>query len=142
MMNFQELTRTLPNGFHDSELRNFEMDYVHRRLHLDLDVWIGEMKNADKREFYRPARLSLDKVAFLIIEPPDTTYDWLDPGSIPIDTGEGCPKQSSCSVPPIPAGSFSAYFYLGELNSFLHVAAERASLEWTGLEEDRTRNAK
>lgn len=141
-MNFQELAQTLPNGFHDSELRNFEMDYVHRRFHLDLDVWIGEVENVERREFYRPARLSLDKVAFLIIEPPDTRYDWLDPGSTRIDAGAGCPKQSSCSVPPIPAGSFSVYFYLGELNSFLHVAAEHASLEWTGLEENRTQSAK
>ena len=68
-MTFEELARTLPNGFHDAELWRFEMDYGRRRLQFDLDLWIGD-DGAGARELYRPARVTLDQVAFLVIEPP------------------------------------------------------------------------
>jgi hypothetical protein len=35
-MNFKELAATLHNGFHDAALRRRDMDYVHRRLRLEL----------------------------------------------------------------------------------------------------------
>lgn len=72
-MTFAEIATSLPHGFHDAQLRRFEMDYVRRELTFDLDVWIGGM-SADVRELYRPARLRLVNVAFLTIEPPHPGY--------------------------------------------------------------------
>lgn len=141
-MNFNELALMLPNGFHDSELKRFVMDYIHRTLQLDLDVWVGDMEDAARREVYRPARVTLSRVAFLVVEPPDTRYDWVKPGRIRVDWGEGSPPKSSCTIPSPPAGSIVTYLYLGELNSFLHFAAEEALLEWTGHEEMQTRRNK
>ncbi len=101
-MNFNELGRTLPNGFHDAELRRFEMDYVHRTLKFDLVVWVGKMEYPQARELYRPARVSVARVAFLVLELPDTNYSWQLTGTIRIDTGEGVPKQNASRVPPGP----------------------------------------
>jgi hypothetical protein len=92
-MTFEEIAASLPNGFHDAELQRFEMDYVHRTLRFDLVVWIGDMDDSRRRELYRPARLTLDNVAFLVIEPPDINYPWLKAGAITIDTGDGQPTR-------------------------------------------------
>ena len=137
-MTFQEAAASLPNGLHDAELLRFEMDYVHRKLQFDLVVWIGDLDESRGRELYRPARLTLDNVAFLAIEPPDISYPWLPAGPIRIDAGEGQPRQSSSILPAAPPGTWTTWMYLGELNRFLLLAAGNASLEWTGLEENRT----
>jgi len=137
-MPFKEVAASLPNGFHDAELQRFEMDYVHRTLRFDLLVWIGDMDDPRRRELYRQARLTLDDVAFLVIEPPDVTYPWLKAGRIRIDAGEGQPPQSSSTLPVAPAGSRTTWMYIGELNRFLLFSAGNASLEWTGPEVDRT----
>jgi len=113
------------------------MDYVHRKLRFDLVVWIGDMDDSRRRELYRPARLILDDVAFLVIEPPDVNYPWLKAGRIRIDAGEGQPPQSSSTLPVAPAGIRTTWIYLEELNTFLLFAAGNASLEWTGPEVNR-----
>jgi hypothetical protein len=46
-------------------------------LQFDLVVWIGDMDDSRRRELYRPACLTVDDVAFLVIEPPDINYPWL-----------------------------------------------------------------
>ena len=61
-MTFQQIADSLPNGFHDAELQRFEMDYVHRKLRFDLEVWIGDMNSTQARELYRPARVTLELV--------------------------------------------------------------------------------
>jgi hypothetical protein len=136
-MTFEETAAALPNGFHDAELQHFEMDYVHRKLRFDLAVWIGDMDDSRRRELYRPARLILDDVAFLVIEPPDVNYLWLKAGPIRIDAGEGQPPQSSSTLPVAPAGIRTTWIYLEELNTFLLFSAGNASLEWTGPQFDR-----
>ena len=137
-MTFKEVAALLPNGFHDAELQRFEMDYVHRTLRFDLLEWIGDMDDSRRRELYRQARLTLDDVAFLVIEPPDITYPWLKAGRIRIDAGEGQPPQSSSPLPVAPAGTRTTWIYLKELNTFLLFSAGNASLEWTGPQVDRT----
>ena len=131
-MNFNELDRTLPNGFHDAELRHFEMDYVNRTLRFDLVVWIGKMEDAQ----VRPARVTVASVAFLVLEPPDTNYPWQKAGTICIDTGEGVPKQSSSKVPNAPEGTAITWMYLKEMNCFLLFAGGEALLEWSGPAEN------
>lgn len=104
-MTFEETAAALPNGFHDAELQHFEMDYVHRKLRFVLVVWVGDMDDSRRRELYRPALVTVDDVAFLVIEPPDVNYPWLKAGRIRIDAGEGQPPQSSSTLPVAPAGT-------------------------------------
>jgi hypothetical protein len=96
------------------------------------------MDSTGIRELYPPARVTLNQVAFLVIEPPDVRYDWLTPGSIKIDVGVGRPSQSASTVPPSPGGNSTSWMYLGEMNRFLLFSAGEVSLDWTGPEENRT----
>jgi hypothetical protein len=137
-MTFQEAAASLPNGFHDAELQHFEMDYVRRTLQFEIALWIGNLDDSRRRELYRPARLTVSDVAFLVIEPPDVNYSWLKAGPIRIDTGEGQPPQSSTTLPVAPAGARTTRIYLEELNRFLLFSAGNASLEWTGPEVNRS----
>ena len=137
-MTFEEVSASLPNGFHDAELQRFEMDYVLRTLRLDLVVWIGNLDDPGRRELYRPARLTLDDVAFLVIEPPDVNYPWLNAGRIRIDAGEGQPPQSSSTLSVAPPAARTTWICLEELNTFLLFSAGNASLEWSGPEVDRS----
>lgn len=133
-MTLEELARTLPNGFHDAELRRFQIDYMSRTLEMELDVWVGEMESEDRREAYRPAHLTFSSVAYLVIEPPDTRYGRLAPAPIRIDSGAGVPSGASVALPGHPPECFAGYLYMGQFNSFLHFAAETASFEWSGAE--------
>lgn len=135
-MTFEEIAASLPHGFHDAQLRRFEMDYVRRELTFELDVWIGDM-NAEVRELYRPARLALKNVAYLVIEPPHPDYPWDEPGEIRIDAGVGQPTQSSSKLPGAPDGTSVAWMYLEDLNTVIIFAAGSASLDWTGPEYAR-----
>jgi len=136
-MTFHERSQTLPNGFHDAELSHFEKDYLSRRLTFDLMVWTGDMENKGIRELSRPARVPLERVAFLSIEPLDTKYDWLTSGAVIVDTGEGHLQQETYSLPKPPPNTSETWFYIKTTNSFLHMAAGDALLEWTGPEENR-----
>ena len=136
-MDLEELAKTLPNGFHDAELRALSLDYLNRKVQLDLDVWIGEMDPPTERELYRHGRLVLENVSYLVIEPPTSDSGFLDRSALRIDIGPGQPKQSHSAIPEPPSGSFLAWVYLGEVNSFLLCAAESASLEWIGVTENR-----
>jgi hypothetical protein len=136
-VNLGELAKSLPNGFHDSELRRFEMDYTTRQVTCDLDVWIGRLSTPGERELYRSARLTLGGVAYFSIDPPDERDPWLRPGPVTIDAGIGEPVRGPFKSPAPPVGSFRGYFYVGELNAFVHFVAAEASLEWRGNVENR-----
>lgn len=136
-MTFEELIDTLPNGLHDAELQQFEMDYVHRRLKFDLDIWIGRMGENEVRELYRPARLTIEKVALLVIEPPDANCPWSAAGPMWIDAGAGQPPQSESKLPDVPVGTSVSWMYFSEMNTFLLFAAGSATLDWTGPERNR-----
>ena len=77
------------------------MDYVRRRLQLDLSLWVGDMRGPGDRETYRPAHLNFDEVAFLIVELPDVGRDRIDaaklvdPKAKPWDDGVGAAVSGS-----------------------------------------------
>jgi hypothetical protein len=131
-MNLIALSNTLPNGFHDAEVQSFEMDYVSRDLRFLLDVWIGDIAGAGGGEVYRSGILTLHGVAYLVVEPPDPKYAWLEECAIRIDTGPGRTEKASVALPEAPPGTVASWFYLSNFNSFLHCAAAEAELDWTG----------
>jgi hypothetical protein len=101
---------------------------------LNLDVWVGDMENPARREAYRPAEVRIDGVIFVVIEPPGSPDLRLEAGSIRIDSGVGEPPHCQTKLPEPPPGYFRAYFFLDELNTFLHLVGKGAVLEWRGDE--------
>ena len=136
-MNLIELADTLPNGFHDAEVHSFEMDYVGRVLRFRLEVWIGQMEDEARRELYRLADLTLQEVAYLAIEPPGPGAEWREAGVVCVDVGPGQPAKAAFLVPEAPPGTTAAWFFLLDLNCFLHCAAATAKLQWVGEEHVR-----
>lgn len=111
------------------------MDYVQRLLTVELVIVLGYGETENGPCLYRPARVTVTKVAFLILPSPDTKDpSWLKPGSIQIDTYEGLPPGFSGEVPEAPQGTQITSVFLNEMNSFLIFAAGESSLEWTGKE--------
>src|SRR5262249_6589942 len=131
-MKFEEVAASLPNGLHDAELQRLEMHYVQRKLQFDLVVWVGDMDDSRNREAYRPAQLTFDDVAFLVIEPPDRASLLLNGRPIRIDAGHGQPPQSSTTLPDLPSGRSITWMYLEQVNAFLLFSAGQVSLTWTG----------
>jgi len=136
-MTFAQIAASLPNGFHDAELQRLDIDYVQRRMLFDLVVWIGDMDDSPQRELYRPARVTVEDVTFLVAEPPDDRYPWAKAGPIRIDAGIGQPKESSSVLPSMSSGVSTVWIYLESFNSFLLFSGGNASLEWAGPEEAR-----
>jgi len=138
-MTLFELLDSLSISLHDANLRSFQMDYVHRRLTLDVEVCIGEPEVEDRRVVYRPAILMINEVSFLYVEPPCDTDELHIGSSIRIDAGEIDP--ADVKDPLLQhlrhIGPFT-HIFLRELSSSIYFAAGSASMEWTGSEDNRT----
>jgi hypothetical protein len=56
MTSLGEIAATLPNGFHDAEVRSCSLDFQERTASFELNVWVGNMEaSPEERELYRPA---------------------------------------------------------------------------------------
>ena len=128
-MTLEELAATLPNGFHDSLVRSVCINYGTRQVTMDLSVWIGDMEGDQvERESRRDGRLVLDGVQFLSMDPPDPTCPFGKGESIWVDLC--APQKPFDAIRTIAEGCFVSGFFVNEWNSFMHVAAREAKLEW------------
>jgi hypothetical protein len=133
-MTIVDLLDSLPNGLHDAELRSIEVDYVARTANLDLDVWIGDMsREGPAREAYRHAKVTLKGLVYFVMEPPDSTYAFHEPEPLRIDVGVDKLTGASRGMLPeqLPDGVFRFWVYVTQWNSFIHVAATNAALEYS-----------
>lgn len=131
-MTLEDLAQTLPNGFHDSMVRSIFVDYAQRQVTMQLAVWIGDMDGDEvARELRREGSLVLEGLQFMSMDAPDARYPfakgdtlWVDlcsPNTAALLAGKQC----------IASGGFVSAFFVNEWNSFIHVAARAARLEWT-----------
>jgi hypothetical protein len=116
-MTIEEIEETLPNGFHDANLRKIEIDYAKGEVKVEVSVWIGDLESSDEelREKKRDGRLMVSGLQFCMIERPDSRYPYQEAGSLWIaDSNEG----------------FIHYFFINNWNSFIILAAKDARFEW------------
>ncbi len=131
MSTLEQLAGTLPNGFHDAEVRSCLVDFVARRVTLEIDVWVGEVvADRDRREARQPARIILGALVFLQIEPPDPRYAFERPAAVTIDLCAPDPMHPPAKS--IPSDAFLSRLFVAEWNAFIHVAARSADLAWLG----------
>ena len=130
-MRFEEIEGSLPNGLHDAEIQRLVVDYAQRTLNADLAVWMGNMDDPpDRRETYRIARIEIEGLHFLIMEPPDPKYPFDKSAELTID---GCDQRQSLNstlVKSVPSNSFFRSFFVHEWNAFIHVAGMDAKFSW------------
>jgi hypothetical protein len=88
-------------------------------------------ESSEQRERYRRARIEITGLIFLVIEPPDPKYPFLDePARLTVD---GCDKRENLDtalLKSLPEKSFFRSLWVGEWNTFIHVAATDARLSW------------
>ncbi len=130
-----DVSATLPNGFHDAKLKRLLIDYAKREARFIIDIWVGDM-SMEQREVYRLAEISLSGLLFWISEPPAANPTF-DTGGERIDIGSlaELSKKPCLDLPFVPEGAFVNWVFLTEWNAFNYVAAQDAELTWLG---DRT----
>jgi hypothetical protein len=131
-----DIENSLPNGFHDAFLESVDVDYMSKRALIKLRLCIGDpdASTEKEREAYRGANLELLDVVYLVIEGPDprskyaeTKGLWIDGGEVKSDSAPAMP----IPVEQLPSGAFAYWFFVRDWNSFIHVAARDAKLQWS-----------
>jgi hypothetical protein len=135
-MNIEEISNTLPNGFHDAYIQRLNIDYAKQEAVFELEICVGDSnsENPVKRDEYRSGRLKLNGFLFCVIEPPDIPFDessinkhgalWIADDSS--DFGE---LKSYPLLPELSDG-FRHWFFINNFNCFIYVAAMNAMFEW------------
>ncbi len=133
-MTLAELSRTLPNGFHDAELYSVCVDYISRQAELRFGIFVdlAPLPTEGDNTFrivYRRACLKLSGVEYLVTQPPPDAYD---PDDAPMVISEG--EVSLTNGPKLPdleqADAFRYWFWVSQWQSPVYVAATNARLEW------------
>jgi hypothetical protein len=126
----QALEEELLNGLHDAMLRAISLDVVGQTAELQLDICVGvpDGETEAAREAYRPARIRLSGLVYLIVDPPGPGYTSLLGSPLRIDLCDADPVVASLRT--ISHGEFAARIFVSEWNSFIHFAARDADLQW------------
>jgi hypothetical protein len=131
-MNIDQLQEDLPHGFHDSLLRAFSSDMTERRAEFVLDVWVGDLHSdvTAERERYRPARLELLGLGYLVVDERGSRHAHFDLSPLQVDVcaADDDPERAR----QVPEGGFAGRFFVTEWNAFIHFAAVDARLIWLG----------
>ncbi len=132
-MTIEEIESTLPNGFHDAEVRLIMIDYVQRKATLELFVFVGSFDAPPaRREAYKEGSLEISGLLFAVIEPPDPSYPFTKAASMRVAACDMKQSLNSGLLSVLPKGSFVQSFFVTEWNSFIHLAGMDADLAWKG----------
>lgn len=129
-----DISRTLPNGFHDAEIYGMAVDYIACEARLDFGILVGLLPLPERgtnvfQHVYRRARLVLSGVEYLAMEPPQEAYN---PDDAPMVTSDG--DDLSTTDPHLPdleqPTAFRHWFFVSQWNTLIYVAATDARLDW------------
>jgi hypothetical protein len=135
-MTLDELEAELPNGLHDALLRAYSSDLAVQRAEFTLDVWVGDLRSdiVSERERYRPARLELLGLTYLVVDDPGpgavAGVGALD-ATVRIDTCAADDDAERAGL--VPRGGFAGRFFVNEWNAFIHFGALETRLTWLGV---------
>jgi hypothetical protein len=124
----------LPNGFHDAEVRTFDVDWRAEQITITGVAWVAE---DGPPELYRCFKLTVDGLRSLSFP----AASGLDEGalriSVPMGQGlrcdgfEGWPEGRRPVEPPFPDAWVYSFFFTA-WNDFVTMQAYEATLEWLG----------
>jgi len=133
-MTFQDLEDSLPNGFHDAHLKSVSIDYIERLLTMQMEILIGTPEAQDRDE-YRNATLTVTGLYFCVIDPPDAKYPFTTKNRpIWVSGDDGWPDTLSdlaASLAQTNPGFTYHRFFSVDWNSFIYVAANDVQLYWS-----------
>lgn len=134
-MTIDEITDTLPNGFHDAYVFRISIDYAAGEVTFLIEVDLSSPhEKVDVNA--RRGELKLTGLFYCAIEPPVYSLSreyvfaeerlWLSADSSDFSELKECPKLPE----PIPDGGFRHWVYDSTHNSFIYVAAMNAGFQW------------
>ena len=131
----REIDYDLPNGFHDAFLETLTLNLVSNSAELRLELWVGgpDGTTEEEREASKSAKLYLTDLVYFVIDPPGPGYKPPLGGDLWIDAGDATDRSDPRFPKPLcdlPADAFAYWFFIRDWNSYIHVAAKGASLEW------------
>jgi hypothetical protein len=134
MDTLDEISASIPNGFHDAQLLKLVLDYTKREVQLTLDVWIAESLEPEEKEAYRLALLTLYGLHFWVCEAPEEGDPNPSPNGASIDicSMDRIMDANQRKLPSVPPGVFVNWIYVNDWNTYMFVGAETASLTWLG----------
>jgi hypothetical protein len=101
------------------------MDYQERKLTFDLSVWVGDMDDSpERREAYRSAQLVVSDVLFLVMEPPDPSYPFMDTAQLRVDGCEMRKNLDNALLQTLPNDAFVRSLWVNEWNAYPHRCQE------------------
>ena len=114
-------------GLHDATLDAIHVDYAEMRLVVDVRVQYGERQDHERR-----ARLVVDELLFLVVEPPaledDGTMQTYNGRIAPI---RGLLPSAVERLPKVPPEAYGESFFVSDWNAYFHFAARKPPrLEW------------
>jgi hypothetical protein len=138
MATLDELGQTLPNGFHDAEIKALSVDFGTRQVTMELSVWVGDMDDeVAPKEAYRDGQLVTEGLEFIVMEPPDPKYPYSKVDRLWVDLADGPSGSQVPAASQLPTECFSSGLFVRDWNSFIYLAARSARLEWRGGMYDR-----
>jgi hypothetical protein len=128
MPTLAEIASKLPNGFHDAELCGLSVDYQRGVATMNINVDVSDPDVPSDPE-YRPIDV-VQGIVLLAIDAPHSAASAWASTALSIDGGEGQPSTSPIELPPLPKDTFLWWFFVNELNSFIRLAATKATFRW------------
>ena len=132
-MTFEELDRSLPNGFHDATISGLTIDYVGGSVVLRMALDFGS-PDGPKPEDYRTGALRVSGLYFCAIDPPDPGYRYLPGGDALNVSGDPARPDTFPALDglsrTLPLGVSCYRFFVHEWNSFINIAAKDVQIAW------------
>jgi hypothetical protein len=136
-MTIDEITNTLPNGFHDSEILSINIDYQRAEATFLIDVDLCS-PDEEVEVAVRQGEMKIEGLLYIGIEPPaprafskEYVFDphklWISADS----SNFSVLKQHPELPEPLPDGGFRHWFFDSNNNSFIYVAGMTASFRWS-----------
>lgn len=131
MNQIDEISKQLPNGFHDAILKSIFINYESDEILLSLDICIGIPDDPieEMRDQYMSGKLEFFGIKFFISEAPEPIVPCQKNEEllINIEGIESLPEKIRSNLPKFnQTDSFAVWIYINNFNCFLFICAQSA----------------
>ena len=135
-MTFDELDRSLPNGFHDAYIKRIDVDYSTRTAALVVSFWVGTTVDPPERDRLRDGRVDFEGLESIVIEPPKCeiplkarSEPWVD------SYWDESTRPAAMQSLRVPEGCFVGGLWVHQWCSSIFVVARNARHTWLDFAE-------
>jgi hypothetical protein len=131
-MTLEELEKSLPNGLHDAQIRSLARNFENETATMSVRILIGFPEDSpSSRDAYRNASIIFTGVKLFVLENPDASSAFLNPGSLwftvsRTDAG-ALPLEL---VDRLERGMLLYSFFILDWHSNMHIAASEIAFNW------------